>query len=156
MATDLQAAVGGTVVSLDDFVSKNRGGYVPHLKTDKLVAVSTKAHRPLIVEGVCVLAVLQRVQLEPDLLVYVKRVDEDGYWYDESICDPSELVDDLVARLAWEVAEVDRFARERSGEGSRAESTPKLTPLREEVIRYHATHRPSHKASIAFMRRGDA
>jgi len=155
LATDLQAIIGGTVVSLDDFVVENQGGYVPYLKTKELSGELANGRRPLIVEGICVLAALERVVVQSNVLVYVKRVDEEGYWYDEETCDPSEPVDELIARLAQEVAALDRFHREQSGEPPLEEDAPKLTPLREEIIRYHATYRPSSRAAIIFMRRQD-
>ncbi len=155
IATALQARVGGTVVSLDDFVMVNQGGYIPYLKTAELKAALKTAPRPYIVEGVCVLGALERVAVHPDLLVYVKRVDKDGYWYDKDTCDPSEPVDELIARRAQEVAALDCFDREPSGEPSSQDDRPGLTPLREEIIRYHASHRPSRRAEIVFLRRRD-
>ncbi|MBI4588728.1 MAG: hypothetical protein HY725_07800 [Candidatus Rokubacteria bacterium] len=152
LAVALQAAVGGTVVSLDGFVPENRGGYVPYLRTAELKAALETSSQPCIVEGICVLAALARVSHKPDVLIYVKRLASYGYWHDEVTCDPTEPVDELVSRLAEEVALLARFDAERSGEPLPEGEKPGLTPLREEVIRYHALYRPSRRADIIFLR----
>lgn len=156
LAAALQAAIGGTVIPLDEFVVENRGGYVPHLRTADLKAALETSIRPCIVEGVCVLAALERVSHDAQVLIYVKRLASYGYWHDEDTCDPTEPVEELIARLAWEVAALARFDAEQSGESLPEEEKPGLTPLREEIIRYHALYRPSRRAEIIFMRREDA
>lgn len=152
LALALQTAIGGTVVSIDEFVVENRGGYVPYLRSSEIKAALDQGMRPAIVEGVCVLAALECVSHQPDVLIYVERVDGDGYWHDEDTCDPSEPVDGLITRLAQEVAAIDWFDVEQAGEPPPKENNPGLTPLREEVIRYHARYRPSRRADIVFLR----
>ena len=156
LAVALQAAVGGTVISLDDFVLENCGGYVPHLKIAELKAALERSRRPCIVDGVCILAALERVSHRHDVLIYVKRLQSYGYWHDEARCDPTEPVDELIGHLAEEVAAVARFDAEQSGETVPEEEKPALTPLHEEIIRYHARYRPSRRAEIIFMRMEDA
>jgi hypothetical protein len=87
---------------------------------------------------------LDRPDVQPDVPVYVRRVDEDGY--DEVTCEPSEPVDERIARRPEEIASLDRFHRERSGELPLPDSAPRLTSLHEEIIRYHGTHHPSRRA----------
>ena len=156
LAVALQAALGGIVISLDDFVLENCGGYVPHLKIAGLKATLERSSRPCIVDGVCTLAALDRVSHRHDVLIYVKRLGSCGYWQDEDTCDPTEPVDELIGRLAEEAAAVARFEAEQSGEAVPEEEKPALTPLREEIIRYHARYRPSRRAEIIFMRMEDA
>lgn len=151
LAGALQAAVGGTVVSLDDFVSEKRGGYLPHLRTAELKAALETSSHPCIVEGVCVLAAMARVSHEAQVLIYVKRLTSYGYWHDEDTCDPAEPVEELIARLARDVAALGRFDAEASGETVPEDERPALTPLREEIIRYHALYRPSRRAEIIFV-----
>ncbi|MGH7792806.1 MAG: hypothetical protein ACREOB_10890 [Thermodesulfobacteriota bacterium] len=151
VAGALQKAIGGTVISLDDFVPNNCGGYVPYLKTVELRAALETSSRPHIVEGVCVLAALQRVSYEPNVLIYIKRLANYGYWHDENTCDPTEPVEELIARLNAEIASFARLDAELSGEPLLEGEKPRLTPLREEIIRYHALYRPSRRATIIFL-----
>ena len=154
LAVALQNSLGGTLVSLDDFVLEKHGGYVPYLKTVELKAVLETINRPIIVEGVCVLSALERVFHERNVLIYVKRLASYGYWHDEDVCDPTEPVEELIARRAEEVGSFARLDAELSGEPLPEDKKPRLTPLREEIIRYHARYRPSRYADIIFLKRG--
>ncbi len=151
LAMAVQRVIGGTVISLDDFVEENRGGYIPYLRAAELRSALDKADRPCIVEGVCVLAALDRISHIPDVLIYVERLASYGYWHDEETCDPTEPVEELIERLAKQVAMLARFDPEVSDDVSLGDETPALTPLREEIIRYHDLYRPSHRAEIIFM-----
>lgn len=154
LAVVLQNTLGGTLVSLDDFVLENHGGYVPYLKTVELKAALETINRPIIVEGVCVLSALERVSHERNALIYVKRLVSYGYWLDEDVCDPTEPVEELIARRAEEVGSFARLDAELSAEPLPEDEKPRLTALREEIIRYHARYRPSRYADIIFLKRG--
>lgn len=156
LALGLQEVLGGVVISLDDFVQDNCGGYVPYLKMAELRTALQTPGRPCIVEGVCVLAALERVSHAPDVFIYVKRLGSYGYWHDEDTCDPTEPVEELIARRAKEVAQLARFDPEHSDEATSEDEKPSLTPLREEIIRYHARHRPSRRADVTFLSIEDA
>ena len=154
LAVALQETFGGTLVSLDNFVLENQGGYVPYLKTAELKNVLGATNRPIIVEGVCVLSALERIYHERNVLIYVKRLVGYGYWHDEDVCDPTEPIEELIARRAEEVGSFARLDAQLSGESLSEDEKPRLTPLREENIRYHERYRPSRHADIIFLKRG--
>jgi len=150
-AKELGASIGATVVCLDNFVTKNRETYVPNLRTGELASVISSAGRPVIVEGVCLLAALEAVSIEADVLIYVKRVGAHGYWDDQDTCDPEEDEEALISRLSQETAAFAKLISPQLAEESAAEEGVGLAPLREEIIRYHCKHRPSRKAQIALL-----
>jgi hypothetical protein len=152
LAKELGQSMGATVVSLDDFVPKDSGSYVPHLRTDDLRETLCSAGRPVIVEGVCLLAALEALSLGPDLLIYVKRISDDGYWYDHDVCDPQEDEETLIARLSQQADAFAKVAAQLSGEPDPEGGDLGLTPRHEEIVRYHCKYRPSRKAQIAFLR----
>lgn len=156
LALGLQEVLGGVVISLDDFVQERCGGYVPYRRMGELRTALQTRSCPCIVEGVCVLAALARVSQAPDVLIYVKRLGSYGYWHDNDTCDPTEPVEELIARLAREVASLARFDAEESGDAISEDEMLSLTPLREEIIRYHARYRPSRRADITFVNLEDA
>ncbi len=102
------------------------------------------------------MAALERVSQAPDVLIYVKRLGSYGYWHDNDTCDPTEPVEELIARLAREVASLPRFDAEESGDAISEDEMLSLTPLLEEIIRYHARYRPSRRADITFVNLEDA
>ncbi len=109
-------------VHLDDFLLRNRGSFLKCLKYEEL---SSSLHsRPLVVEGVCLLAVLDRIGVIPNVVVYVRAVDSAGQQSKN-------------ARIATRDA-----ARSSPGqEGG----------LAEEVAEYHRQFRPIEKADIIYI-----
>jgi len=69
LATEIAATLGMRCVHLDDFLLSGRAGFVEFLKYPELS--NALANRPVLVEGVCLLEVLERLALRPDMLVYV-------------------------------------------------------------------------------------
>jgi hypothetical protein len=148
LAIALRGFAGGEVISVDDYVAEHQGTYVSSLKVLALQVALEGAGIPRIVEGVCLLNVLEKARHDPDVLIYVRRVTADGFWHDQDTCDPDEPVDELIAQLSADMAAFARLDAELSGQPLPDPGTVTLTPLREEIIRYHADVRPSRRAHI--------
>ena len=70
LAVKLSALLSVRSVHLDDYLVRNSLGFIDHLNYRELRRALSL--RPVIVEGVCMLDVLDRVGLRPDQLVYLK------------------------------------------------------------------------------------
>lgn len=153
LAQVIAAAIGGIVVSLDDYVEKNRGGYVPHLRVTEINAKINKEARPIVIEGVCLLAATERIGIKLERLVYVKKVSPYGIWADEDECAPTEPVEEFIEKKEKELrefAEVEKTIEGRtSAVGSEVVELPELV---KEVIRYHAKYKPIKQAQYMFER----
>ena len=139
LADELGALLGIDVLHLDDFVAKNQGDYVRNIDFAS-VSTAISAAPALIVEGICVLQILEALRLAEDAFVYVKRVAH-GYWIDEDDLNPQIPIDEHLAAVREEIRPIAQKLGE-SGEMG----------LAEEVIRYHARYRPHNSASIVFLR----
>lgn len=126
-------------IHLDDYLDQHQGEYVRHLDMHRLKA-AVAAAPAAIVEGVCVLQVLEKLGVEPDAFVYVKRT-SDGDWLDEGDLDPELPIEEHLANLRESI----RALAKRMGESG------ELGPS-EEVIRYHAKYCPHTSASLIFLR----
>jgi hypothetical protein len=147
LAKSLCELIGGTVLSVDGFVAENQGGYVPHLNVQSLKRSVGECRRPLIVEGVCLLAVLKAVSVKADVLIYVKRL---GGFYDPD-AHPDEPVEELVRRFVEQHRDFVVIDAELSGDPAPDPASIQWSPLREEIVRYHAEYRPSQHAAIVWM-----
>jgi hypothetical protein len=130
LAKKLQGLIGGGIVSLDQFVEPNQhGGFVGFLDQTAITTAIERCATPKIIEGVCVLEVLDAIGHNPDILIYVKEIYFGYLWKDEDMLDrdPEEPLEELIPRKA-------------------------LTLLTEQVIRYHNKYRPSGQAQIIFNR----
>jgi hypothetical protein len=151
LANAVRQAAGGLVVSLDEFILKNQGSYVSCLKHADLKTALDAHDRPIIVEGVCLLAALDAMSTELDLLIYIKRVTHYGQ-YDEETCDPEEDEEELIRRHAALATVFANLDDQGSGDLVTDPLPSGLTALREEIIRYHCKYRPSQRAQIVFLR----
>lgn len=142
LAKELSSSLGYPLLSLDNFLEKNQGGFVEHLKYSELIA-EIGSLKSFIVEGVCLLEVLRRLKREVDLLVYIKR-QQHGLWADEREC---EIEGDVEGFIEKEREIVKRLSR-LEGSSEKAGTFG----LGEEIIRYHASHRPQHKANAILWR----
>jgi broad-specificity NMP kinase len=140
LAASIAAQLDVPLISLDDFLDKNRGGYLGHLHYDEL-KTEVHAKSPCIVEGVCLLQALDVAGLEIDALVYVKRM-QHGVWADEREC---VVLENIEAFLKTERELVEKFLV-----GEADPTNPALPQLAEELIRYHASYRPFEQAAFLY------
>ena len=149
LASKLANKLGYVHINLDDYLEKHRGGFLGHIKYELLKIKMENIKLPVIIEGVCLLAVLRNLKKDPDLLIYIKRMSDDGWWRDEAICEVSEDIDEFVSK---EENDLKKFCElEAKMEGKKLDPEEcKIPELREEIIRYHYEFRPHKKANIVF------
>ena len=134
LATELGPRLNAKTVHMDCFLEKDKGGYTNHVDVTCLATALDGALAwpgPILVEGVCLLAVLKRIHRRPDALIYVRQIAWHGHWYNKAFLDPDPDDGDPEER-------------------ARKENAPSL---RTEVIKYHRTFRPISLADIVFNRR---
>lgn len=141
--TPLAQAIAGILryqlFSLDDYLHKEQGAFVPNIHYDKLASDLAKA-QSFVVEGVCLLQVLARAAADIDKLVYLKRFHL-GVWADER-----EL------HLAEDVESFLRKERKFVGLLGGSDQPVQNLGLAEEIIRYHASYRPQENADFVYRR----
>jgi len=135
-------------INLDDYVEKHSGTYVPNIKNEELLAAINSSNNPLIIEGVCLLAIMEKFNLKPDLSVYVKKMDRYGFWHDRDECDLEEDVDDFILKEKKCLRSFAEF--EARLEGARMSTENIEFPLSEEIIKYHHGFKPHIKANIIY------
>jgi hypothetical protein len=101
----LAEKIGASVISLDEFIEKNKDAYMSSIRFSDLKRAIAQASGPVIIEGACLLAALQRLDICLSRLVYVKRMISDVGWFDEKICDPPDDVEAFLARIIHEFAQ---------------------------------------------------
>ncbi|MGY2441576.1 hypothetical protein [Pseudomonas sp. SDO52101_S400] len=135
LAGEISKALGLPCISLDAFLKEDPDGYVDSMNYVELRA-ALEGLDGYVVEGICLIQVLQRIQLTPAASIYIKRL-RHGHWSDETQLDIHEPVEVALVR-ARELASLF--------------STKPVDNLglAEEVIRYHAEFRPHHMANVTY------
>lgn len=156
VAERIARATNGTVVSLDEYVEKSRGGYVPYLRVPDAITAVGRAAPPVVLEGVCLLAAVETMGVELDKLIYVKRMSEHGFWLDEDECSLTQPVEDAIQRMEDDLrrfVQAERHIEEHTPDAhSESDEPVQLSELTKELIRYHAKYRPQEHADYVFHR----
>lgn len=148
MASKLANKLGYVHINLDDYLQKHRGDFLGHIKYEILKTKIENIEVPIIIEGVCLLAVLKKLKKNPDLLIYIKRMSDDGWWRDEAICEVNEDIDEFFSKEENNLKKFCQLEAKMEGKELDPEEC-KIPELREEIIRYHHEFRPHKKANVA-------
>lgn len=153
LASELASELGYIHINLDDdeYREKNRGQFVPFVKYDKVREKIENAKNTIILDGVCLLAVCERLSITPGLFIYVKRMTNFGTWRDEGKCDVTGDIEEFIAR---EKEDDRKFMEEVARIEDRVFDTNKwvFSDLVEEIMRYHHKFKPHKKADIMYKR----
>jgi cytidylate kinase len=153
LANTLSQMTGWAVLRLDDYLQRDQSTYVQHIDLKRLRTDLCAVPGIVLVEGVCVLRVLERIDEPLQSHIYVKRLGRFGNWLDEveSCFDCNS--EQKIAELSEQVALVAEHRRLLDGE-SNINSTLQvgLTEFRAEVIRYHSELRPFERAAYIYER----
>jgi hypothetical protein len=129
LRNQLARALCAHELEFDEYLIRDREEFVRALKMKDLANALTQLQTPVVASGVCMLKVLQQLQIEPDVLVYVKRMAIWG-WADHDEVEGDEI-EELAAHIGL--------------------STDDLQ-LHLEVRQYHRDFRPQHTADVIFER----
>jgi hypothetical protein len=126
--------LNGKHIEVDSYLHQHRGEYVSHLRLEILRKDVAASVEPVsLIEGVCLLDILERIQITLDVLIYVKRVDTAGIWVDQNLCDTSRS---LAKILEW-------LSHTESCAGK-----PGIANLDRELATYHHKFQPVERADI--------
>src|SRR5215831_4866876 len=64
---------------LDSFLIVGQGSFMPSLRYERLHSAIAREKKMLVIEGICLMAVLERLSVAPDYLVFVDA----GPWFDK-------------------------------------------------------------------------
>jgi hypothetical protein len=83
LSATLADKLNATHIELDNFFTPPIENYVNDLPIGD-IATTLKQHNrdSIVIEGLCLLDVLDRISLQVDVLVYIKRFSEEGIWQD--------------------------------------------------------------------------
>lgn len=129
LRSQLALAFDAQEVELDDFLTPDQGEFVAALRMDDLASALTSPLGLIVVSGACMLKVLEHLHLEPDVLVYVKRMAIWGW------ADQDEVEGDQIDQIA---AALDVIAE--------------ISHLHVEVRDYHREFQPQNIAHIVLER----
>jgi uridine kinase len=91
---------GYSYIDIDgDYLIPNDGKYIEFIRYNVLKADVIKllsSRRIIVIDGICILKILENIDLEPDIKVYVKKIIF-GEWRDGRLFDYSCNIEDVLA-----------------------------------------------------------
>jgi len=133
-------------LDLDAYIIEKSDNFLNNICDKRLKAdIESLKKESLIISGICLLEILERNQINPDILIYVKKYDNSGMlWRDEDDCtiqgDPYELLENRVRNYNKIMGKEGGF-------------DPKDYRYEADKILYHQKYKPHEKADIIFMRK---
>lgn len=123
------------VVSVDQFIFRDDRPYVERIRPElkELYDHYMATRRIFFIEGVCLLSVLEKNGLSLDILIYVRKLDSVGEWYESELYNGTESVGDWTNRIS---------------------ALPEV--LEKQVAQYHLKYRPFNKADFVYSVTHDA
>lgn len=123
-------------IEIDTFVQEQQGGYIDHIDYDRLSESIKQAiitNQVIILEGICVQQVLKKLDLNSNAKVYVRVMNNYGFWMDRiRFFPPDKSADEMIAER-----KAKRFSLGHV----------------EDIIQYHYTFKPHENADYIFERR---
>lgn len=116
VTTKLSKQIGYGCVHLDDYLYPQKGDFVENLDLSSLKTAT--GERPLIIEGLCLLEVLERLQISADFLIYVAGTRPIRKEVDKTLFDEADryLQEYQPTKTAQVIFNMDRYNMNSSNE----------------------------------------
>jgi len=125
---------------LDDFLIKDQNGFLEHLRYSKLIEKIHSCNH-YVIEGICLLDVLARLDCNIDKLIYIKN-GLPGRWETERDCCIKEGVEEFIEREIFLINDIARL------QGKKETCTG--LGISGEIIRYHASFKPNESNDLVY------
>jgi hypothetical protein len=147
LGKQIASAVGGRLLSLDNFLEKNLGAYLPYLRFAEQRDGIALDNKKVILEGICLLAAAKLGELNIDALIYVRRIGKYGDWETEDIA----LAKRPAAELKRDATTMRSLIQsETVDDNAELQQVGGALGLEGELIDYHAEFRPIASADAIF------
>lgn len=138
-------------VNLDDsrYLDTKKGGYVDYIKNDTLLKdIQKNQGKIIILDGICILEIMSRINQIPDLKIYVKKTDKNGHWYDGLDFDYSRDPEDIIQESENDTKKFMEL--EMVMDGKKYPKYEYYESIFHELIRYHHNYTPDLNSDIVY------
>lgn len=135
-------------IDLDKYILNKEGSFIDKIDKDSLKSNirSFIANGNVIISGVCLMKVLENINVKIDLLIYVMRYDShDTCWLDEDDCN---MQGDPMKEIKKKV----EFGQKILGEEKEFNPNADSNIFRNDMMLYHQQFKPHKNADIIYKR----
>jgi hypothetical protein len=144
--------IEATKISVDDYYKKHSDQYVDVIYYDDLKDKVLESKGLIMLEGICIQEVLNRIVIIPDLTIYIKRLSNGGFWSEEEYVNKENAEE--IFYLDDKNLEYDIITGEkREISDDEKELTEKRQGVFYDLVRYHYKYLPHLNSDIVFERK---
>ena len=152
LASDISKQSSLKHIEIDDiYLVKNQGKYVDAIQYRRLkydISWSMNNNQKLIIDGICILEILDKINIYPDLKIYVKKITDYNIWHDGIKFDYSKNVEVVLKQEDESLKEFIKIEAELEGK------KPEIDKIKEsifhEIMRYHFKYQPNLKSDVIY------
>lgn len=152
LARELSETLSIEYLSLDNYLNENNNNYTEHLDIKSIQEDLKIKNKPLIIEGVCLLAVTKKAGITLDKLIYIKRVNSSGVWLDKKECQFEKKPNELILELEHDLKQFVKFEEWMGWSDNNDGKEVQLPELVKELVYYHSEFSPCIKANYIYER----
>ena len=96
----------------DKYLIKQKSTYVDNIKNDELkqdIILNLEKNNVLIIDGICILKILDNINISSELKIYVKKLLSFGYWSDSDLFDYSKDVNEVLTKQEKQLRKFLKF-----------------------------------------------
>lgn len=149
LAKSISDAIDGLHINLDKCIDRNQGRYVDNLRFDEVLKLYNNSDKKVIIfDGVCLMKILEILDINPNLKIYVRLVKKDGFWYKgHTDFNYTRNVDEIINEHRNSTRKMKEFFGEEIDE-----EALKFEELPDEIIRYHHEYKPNETCDYIYER----
>ena len=138
-------------LSIDDYFERHTGLYLDVIRYDELKKAISEVDGLIIIEGICILEVLDNIGINPDIKIYIKRLGAGETWFEEEYInektaedvfkeDDKDLEYDIVTGEKRVISDIEK------------ELTKKRQGVFYDLVRYHYEYTPHINSDVIYER----
>jgi adenylate kinase family enzyme len=142
-------------LNLDDeeYLDNEKGTFIDYIKydiLDKKIKENMNNMKVTIIDGICILKILENLKIKSELKIYVKKLSWYGYWYDENYFDYEKKAEDIIQESENSIKQSMNYKAEKQNDPSLKYVFKKS--IFHEIIEYHHEYKPDENADILYER----
>jgi len=144
------------IIHIDSYLNKNGGLYLEEIRYDDLkekISRLLDSNSKILIEGACILEILENIEYESQITVYIKEQGSGNEWYYEKYLDEEKTLDEIFK----EEDEKDNDPIPIEGHisipsAANNDSSKEHKGLFYDVVRYHRNYSPHNNYDILLER----
>ena len=134
--------------------SSNKLPYVENIDYEMLknnIRNTLSDEQIVVIDGVCTLSILEKLSLNPKITIYIKKLDDSGWWIDGKDFNYDLDLEELLANkreASRKWTQPEQFDQNKDVEPL----TDTVDDISYDIIRYHFRHKPDKNADIIYER----